>query len=125
MVTWTLAKKNLRLLVRDPKASVILLAMPFIWMLVLGFTLGEGFGQKPDDRLRVSIVDLDQGQQPARFREAVAWLAAAPPAGPLGALTPAFLAQPSFPAEPWAKVVQRDLAQTAGIRVEVIDSLEE
>ena len=61
MVTWILAKKDLRLLVRDPRAVVILLAMPLIFILVLGVSLGEGFGQKPDDRLRVSIVHLDEG----------------------------------------------------------------
>jgi ABC-2 type transport system permease protein len=61
MATWTLAKKDLRLLVRDPRALVILLGMPFIFILVLGISLGEGFGQKPDDRLPVPIVDQDQG----------------------------------------------------------------
>src|SRR5262245_59334282 len=58
---WTLAKKELRLLLRDPKAAVILLVMPFLFILVLGVSLGEGFGQKPDDRLRISIVELDRG----------------------------------------------------------------
>jgi ABC-type Na+ efflux pump permease subunit len=103
MATWILAAKDLRLLLRDPKAAVILLAMPFIFILVLGVSLGEGFGQKPDDRLRVSIVDLDQGyrQLPADRR----------------------LSFP--PGETWAQVVQRDLAQTAGIRVEVIATREE
>lgn len=96
---WTLAKKDLRLLLRDRRAVVILLAMPFIFILVLGLSLGEGFGQKPDDRLRVSIVDLDQGiSNPEMIRVA------------------------PFGAEPWSKVVQRDLAQTAGIRVEIINS---
>ena len=61
MLIWTLARKDLRLLVRDPRAVVVLLAMPFIFILVLGVSLGEGFGQKPDDRLRISIVDLDEG----------------------------------------------------------------
>ncbi len=35
--------------------------MPLLLILVLGLSLGEGFGQKPDDRLRISIVDLDEG----------------------------------------------------------------
>src|SRR5262249_30923759 len=64
------------------------------FILVLGLVLGEGFGQKPDDRLRVSVVDLDKGYaDPATNK----------------------------PAERWSEVVLRDLAQTAGIRVEVID----
>jgi len=99
MVTWILAKKDLRLLLRDPRAVVVLVAMPLIFILVLGMSLGESFGQKPDDRLRISIVDLDQGYT-----------------------------APDEPAEQhhqWSKVVERDLAQTAGIRVEVIPTLEE
>jgi ABC-2 type transport system permease protein len=99
MVTWILARKDLRLLLRDPKAVIILLAMPLLFVLVLGFAVGEGFGQKPDDRLRVSVVDLDRGYQPG--------------------------GRPTFPHKPWSKVVLEDLAQTAGIRVELIESREE
>jgi ABC-type multidrug transport system permease subunit len=72
---------------------VILLAMPLVFILVLGLALGEGFGQKPDDRLRVSLVDEDTGPPPN--------------SGP-------------FPGEPWSRVVRRDLEQTAGIRVEIL-----
>jgi ABC-type multidrug transport system permease subunit len=100
MLTWILAKKDLRLLVRDPRAVVVLLAMPLIFILVLGVSLGEGFGQKPDDRLRVSIVDLDQGYTD-------------PDAGG------------DAPKLQWSKTVERDLAQTGGIRVEIIPTLEE
>ncbi len=98
MLVWTLAKKDLRLLVRDPRAIVVLLAMPLIFIMVLGMSLGEGFGQKPDDRLRISVVDLDVP-----------------------------FAEPDSKEEPrkWSKIVQQDLAQTAGIRVEVIPTLEE
>jgi ABC-type Na+ efflux pump permease subunit len=99
MPIWTLAKKDLRLLLRDRRAVVILFAMPLIFILVLGLSLGQGFGQKPDARLRVSIVDLDQGYQAH------------------GAARDS-----PFGTEPWSHVVQRDLAQTAGIRLEVIPS---
>jgi ABC-type multidrug transport system permease subunit len=98
MVTWALAAKDFRLLLRDRRALVILLAMPVIFILILGISLGEGFGQKPDNRLRVSIVDLDRGPSD-------------PKRGSLGM--------------PWSKMVQRDLAETAEIRVEVIPSREE
>jgi ABC-type Na+ efflux pump permease subunit len=98
MLTWILARKDLRMLLRDPRAVVVLLAMPLIFILVLGMALGEGFGQKPDDRLRISVVDLD-----------VPYLDPEESDSPLH----------------WSKVVQRDLAQTAGIRVEVIESLDE
>ena len=57
MVIWTLARKDLRLLVRDARALVILLVMPLVFILVLGISLGEGFGQKPEDRLRVSVLN--------------------------------------------------------------------
>jgi ABC-type multidrug transport system permease subunit len=97
MAIWTLALKDLRLLARDTRAAVILLAMPLVFILVLGLALGEGFGQKPDDRLRVSLVDDDAGL-PAN-------------AG-------------AFPGEPWSHVVRRDLEQTAGIKVELIPDRE-
>jgi ABC-2 type transport system permease protein len=54
MVIWTLAKKDLRLLLGDRRAVVILLAMPVLFILVLGVALGK-------DQLRISIVDLDNG----------------------------------------------------------------
>jgi hypothetical protein len=95
MPVWTLAIKDLRLLARDTRAVVILLAMPLVFILVLGLALGESFGQKPDDRLRVSVVVLDEG---------------------LGEYS-----KGSFPGRPWSQVVLDDLGNTAGIRVERID----
>src|SRR5262245_43102836 len=53
-VVWTLAKKDLRLLLGDRRAVVILLAMPILFILVLGVALGK-------DQLRISLVDMDQG----------------------------------------------------------------
>ncbi len=128
---WTLAKKDLRLLLRDPRAGVILLAMPLIFILVLGMSLGEGFGQQPSERLRVSLVDLDEGiprffDRPAMLREGLAWLAATPGQGAVGfqGAAAASLAAANrplwFPHESWAKVVQRDLAATADIKIEII-----
>lgn len=92
MLVWSLARKDLRLLLRDPRALVVLLAMPLIFILVLGVSLGEGFGQKPDDRLRISVVDLDKPFYDEVTKKEIAW----------------------------SKTVVNDLAQTAGIRVEVI-----
>src|SRR3954451_9718443 len=110
MPTWTLAAKDLRLLARDTRAVVILLAMPLIFILVLGLALGEGFGQKPDDRLRVSLVDLDTPviDRDAALAEAAAWLSGPPgPADGLAALLrPAGFAfyahEAQFPFESWA-----------------------
>jgi hypothetical protein len=97
MVIWTLAKKDLRLLLRDRRALVILLAMPFLFILVLGMSLGESFGRKPDDRLRVYVVDLDRGH---------------------------YTQVGGFPEKKWSLVVQDDFKQTGGIRLEEIESLE-
>jgi ABC-type Na+ efflux pump permease subunit len=98
MAIWTLAKKDLRLLLRDRRVFVILLAMPVIFILVLGLSLGEGFFSKPDERLRVSVLDLDRGE----YDRSV-----------------------GFPQEAWSRLVQKDLADTAGIRVEILDHPEE
>jgi ABC-type Na+ efflux pump permease subunit len=88
----TLAAKDLRLLLRDPRSAVILLVTPLLLILVLGLALGEGFGEKPDERLRVSIVNLDGGL-PGKV---------------------------SFPEKPWADVVIDDLSATPNLRIEVI-----
>lgn len=90
---WTLAKKEFRLLLRDRLATLILLVMPLLFILILGLLLGEGFGQKNDDKLKIALVDLDQGQG-------------------------------LNPGETWARVVQRDLAETAGIQIEIVPDLD-
>jgi ABC-2 type transport system permease protein len=101
MPIWTLAKKDFRVVWRDRRALIVLIVMPLLLILVLGLSLGEGFGQKPDDRLRISIVDLDEG-----FVEH-------------DAQTHADITHR------WSTAFQEDLARTAGIRVERIASLEE
>src|SRR5262245_7733501 len=83
MAIFTLARKDLRLLARDARAMVILLAMPIIFILVLGVSLGEGFGKKEAERLRVSVVNLDRGiprffDRPAMLREGMSWFASSP-----------------------------------------------
>ncbi|MCS6866075.1 MAG: ABC transporter permease [Gemmataceae bacterium] len=93
----TLAAKDLRLLIRDPRSAVILLLTPLLLILVLGLALGEGFGEKPDDRLRISIVNMDRG-----------------------------LADPrAYPGKPWSEVVIDDLSATQDIRLEMIHDRDE
>ncbi|MCI0702248.1 MAG: ABC transporter permease, partial [Planctomycetia bacterium] len=88
----TLAGKDLRLLLRDPRSAVMLLITPLLLILVLGLALGEGFGEKPDERLRISIVNEDRG-----------------------------LSKPvSFPEKKWSDVVIDDLSATQDIRLEII-----
>jgi ABC-2 type transport system permease protein len=133
MVVWTLARKDLRLLLRDARAMIILLAMPLIFILVLGASLGEGFGKKAEDTLRVSVLILDEGvprqfDLPAMSREGMAWLSVQPAllAGPTQLLGGAGLVEANhatwFPHESWSELVVRDLRKTANIRVELIES---
>ncbi len=125
MAIGALAWKDLRILLRDTRSAVILLAMPLIFILVLGISLGEGFGQKPDDRLRVSIVNLDRGSQMAQVRFMTCGLM--PGNGidqGIGRVANLYTQQTMMPpSEPWADAVRRDLAETAGIRVEIIPDL--
>src|SRR5215207_2324201 len=98
MSTRILAAKDFRLLRRDYRSAIILLVTPLVFVAVLSLVVGQGFGQKPDNRLRVSVVNLDAGL-PAD-------------AGP-------------FPGRPWSEVVLADLAGTADIRIEMIESKEQ
>ena len=95
MPIWTLAKKEMRVLVRDRMAVIVLLGLPIVFILVLGLLLGESFGQKSDESVRIYVVDLDEG-----------------PCGLPNEKT-------------WAKVVIRDLVETRGIKVQSITSLDE
>ena len=92
MPIFTLAAKDLRLLLRDARSAVILLVTPLVLILVLGLALGEGFGEKPDERLRISVVNLDRGLPTKQ----------------------------AFPDKPWSEVIMDDLTATAGIRLELI-----
>src|SRR5436189_171792 len=132
MATWAIAKKELRLLLRDRRAALILVAMPLLFILILGLLLGESFGQKADDRHRVPIVDMDEGYS---IEEGMAWFALTPAVAPLpGGFAPQELTALTlaygnhtvrFPHKSWSKLVQQDLAETAGIRLEIIATLEE
>jgi ABC-2 type transport system permease protein len=134
MVIWTLARKDLRLLVRDARALVILLVMPIIFILVLCVSLGEGFGHKPEDRLRVSVLNLDEGypryfDRAPLLRDGLAWLTIMPTgAGPdvanvVGAAALSAVNHPAwFPHHKWSDQVLRDLSETADIKIEMIDN---
>src|SRR5262245_29059735 len=114
MPIFTLALKDLRLLLRDTRSAVILLIMPLVFILVLGLSLDEGFGQKPDDRLRVVIVNLDHGRRDVALREAVTPLLLTGQFDSGLGTTALWFTNRAFipPAEPWADVVKRDLDET-------------
>src|ERR1700677_944321 len=92
MPIFTLALKDLRLLLRDPRSAVILLITPLLLILVLGLALGEGFGETPDDRLRISIVNLDAGLPPGT----------------------------TYPKKRWSDIAIDDISATQDIRLELI-----
>jgi ABC-type transport system involved in multi-copper enzyme maturation permease subunit len=97
----TLAAKDLRLLVRDPRAAVILLLMPVVLILILGLSLGEAFGRKPDDRIRLSVVILDDGLPAEKL--------------PL---------PDAAKSSKWTDIVLADLTDTADIKVERVPTRE-
>lgn len=131
MAIWTLAKKDLRLLIRDARAMIILLAMPLIFILVLGVSLGDNFGKSPASGLRVSVLVEDEGvpryfDRPAMIREGLSALTITPDAamGTTQALAGGTLAwanhQMWFPHENWSDLLLHDLNETADIRVEYV-----
>ncbi len=89
----TLAGKDFRLMLRDPRAGVILLLMPVLLVFILGITVGGAFDPNKKEQLRISVLNLDAGLPPD--------------AGP-------------FPGRPWSEVLLEDFANTADIRVELI-----
>jgi ABC-type multidrug transport system permease subunit len=131
MLIWTLAKKDMRLLVRDIRALLILLVMPLVFILVLGVSLGENFGKKQSEGLRISVLVEDEGiprhfDRQAMIREGMSWLAVNPaaPGGGMQAFAGSGVAcatHPTwFPHEPWSQLLLHDLNETADIRVEFI-----
>lgn len=94
MAIWTLAKKEIRLLLRDRLAAIILLGMPLLFILILGLLLGE-----PDKKLRISLVDDDKGKVDLDGKK-----------------------YPTLAGKSWAEVVRRDLEETGGIQVEILPS---
>lgn len=149
----TLAAKDLRLLLRDPRSAVILLLMPLVLILVLGLSLGEAFGRKPDDQLQISIVDEDWGMSesfaplpplarddvaavvgsvsfavprvpsPSLWNPPVRQKANAAAVGGVAYLLPLRRQHP--PTGRWVDVVLADLKDTGDIKIERLPSREE
>jgi len=97
MPIFAIARKDLRLLLRDPRSAIILLLMPLLLILVLGLTIGDAFGRKTDDRIRISVVVLD--------------------AGPVVQVD-------GLPKKTWAEIALDDLTDTGNVRVERIATRE-
>jgi ABC-type multidrug transport system permease subunit len=117
MVIWTLAKKDLRLLVRDARAIIILLAMPLVFILVLGVSLGENFGREPAYKLRVTVLKEDVGLPRGPAISPGAWQTFA-------GVGLAHI-DPSTPRQSWTERFLHDINETADIRLEFVESREE
>ncbi len=64
------AFKDVRLTIRDKKALLILIAMPFIIISILGMALSDVFGGSPTiSKYDVAVVDIDQGDIAELFIE--------------------------------------------------------
>ena len=68
MTIWTLARKDLRALLRDPKALIILLVMPLLFILVLGEPVPRPAGVKPPRKWGNDRAQLPAKPQPKRAR---------------------------------------------------------
>jgi len=148
-----LAAKDLRLLLRDPRSAVILMLMPLVLILVLGLSLGEAFGRKPDDQLQISIVDEDRGLSesfdplpplqrddlaavvgsvsftmprvpaPTRWNPPLKQKPTAAVVGGLGFVAPLRRSHP--PTGRWVDVLIADLKDTGNIKIERLPNREE
>lgn len=68
MGVWQIAKKDLRLLIRDRRALVVLVALPLIFIAILGFSTGRLLGWRSENqRLNVTIVDQDESELSTRL----------------------------------------------------------
>ncbi len=121
MPAFTIALKDLRLLLRDPRSAVILLLMPLVLILVLGLSLGDAFGRKPDDQLQISVVVEDTGlptkivsREPVKEKPAGALLGSVSFGAPMTRTHP--------PTKRWVDVLLDDLKDTGNIRIEIIPS---
>lgn len=66
-----IALKDIKTLVRDKAAFLIMLGMPLVLIFILGSALG-GVGESENVDIPVAIVSLDAGDEGARFAEAIA-----------------------------------------------------
>lgn len=59
MTFWEITRKDLILLVRDPRALALLVAFPLLFIMIIGATTGQLLGWKDENQiLKVGILDL-------------------------------------------------------------------
>jgi ABC-2 type transport system permease protein len=58
MKSWEITKKDLRILLRDPRALFVLLVLPLVFITIIGLTMGKLLGWRNSNQiLRVGVVD--------------------------------------------------------------------
>jgi ABC-2 type transport system permease protein len=68
MNAWYVTKKDLRLLMRDKRTIVVLLALPLAFITILGLSTGQLFSQREKARrVRVAVVNEDQTEMAAKL----------------------------------------------------------
>ncbi len=68
MGAWQITKKDLRLLVRDRRAVVVLVAFPLAFICILGMSTGRLLGWRAENQmLKIAVVDKDGGNISTRF----------------------------------------------------------
>lgn len=121
MPAFTIAIKDLRLLLRDSRSAVILLLMPLLLILVLGLSVGDLFGNKPDDQLQISVVVEDAGLPASVIEKPM--LKEKPYGAFLGSVCfAAPMKRTHPPTRRWVDVLLDDLKDTGNIKIEVIPS---
>ena len=61
MNAWRIARKDLMLLVRDHRALFTLLALPLVFIAILGLSTGQMMGwRNENEQLKIAVVDEDQ-----------------------------------------------------------------
>lgn len=70
--TWLLARKDLLLQLRDRKALLIMLAMPLVFIAIIGFSVGELDGWQGETQgLKIAVVDECQDELSAKVISAL------------------------------------------------------
>lgn len=73
MRAWEITKKDLRLLARDRRTLAVLVALPMIFIAILGGTTGKLLGWKEGNQLlRISVVDESRSELSARLIKGLA-----------------------------------------------------
>ncbi|XQY92752.1 ABC transporter permease [Metabacillus sp. HB246100] len=67
MQWWAIAKKDLRIMLKDPGAIVVLFLLPLMLITVMSFALMPVFNGGGDDVITLPIVDDDQTDQSKKF----------------------------------------------------------